>query len=194
MHGNHIGWWESYPKQDPDISGSLGFQRVHEFKIKEYDLIVDPVGVGSATVLKLRNDLKFEPDLHHGGADPTDMFGVLEMFNKRSEAHWLLREALRKEEITFTHHPDFLKQCLAIKYSIDEKKIRIRPKQEIKKEIHESPGYVDVATMLIHRYITTNGDLSQQLLQRQLTPKEAVISSRATRERNLAIRQSKFGQ
>lgn len=189
MHGNHIGWWEEYPKQDPDISGVLSYQRAVENKVKEHDWIVDPVGVGSATVLAMRRK-KFEPNLHYGGSESTNMFGILEIYNKRSEAHWLLREAMRQNEITFTHNAMFQKQCLAIKYSIDEKKIRIRPKNEIKADIKVSPGHVDVATMLIHRYKTTTSGLAVELAGRQLNKEDNTgrNSSRADRERMEARR------
>lgn len=194
MHDNHIGWWEAYDKQDPDYSGIIGHQRALEYGVKPYDLIVDPIGVGAATALKLRNDLKFEPDLFIAGAAPENTFGMLEMYNKRSEAHWLLREALKNEEITITHHPDFQRQCLALKYSVDEKKLRIRPKNEIKKEIHESPGYVDVAQMLIHRWKTSEGDLAKQLFGRQLAEKTASgLTSRAQADRMRIIKQGRIG-
>lgn len=194
MHGSHIGWWESYAKQDPDFSGTLGFERAKEHHIEEGDLIVDPVGLGAATVLQLRNKHNFEPYLHYGGADPYDTFGLLAMFNTRSEAHWLYREALRTEEITIDHHPDLQRQTLALKYSIDEKKIRIRPKHEIKKDIHESPGYVDVATMLIHRWKTSEGGLMQQLAERQTAGATVGILSRAERERAQAIKRERIGR
>lgn len=193
MHGTHIGGWEAYPKQDPDVSGTLGYERAKEYGILEGDLIVDPIGVGAATALKLRNDHKFEPDLFIAGAAPENTFGMLEMFNKRSEAHWLLREAMRLNEITIEHTPGFQKQCLALKYSIDEKKFRVRPKNEIKKEIHESPGYVDVATMLIHKFKTTTSALTGELMSRQNERYVKVQAmSRAQMERAKLIRQSRM--
>lgn len=193
MHGNHIGWWDAYDNQDPDFSGVLGHQKALEHGVKQHDLIVDPIGVGAATALKLRNDLKFEPDLFIAGASPENVFGMLQMYNKHSEAGWILREAMRNEEITFTDHPDFKRQCLAIKYSIDEKKFRIRPKPEIKKEIGESPGYYDVAKSLIHKWKTTEGGLAQKLFQRQLAEKTARVSTRAQRDRLRIIQQGRMG-
>ena len=117
------------------------------------------------------------------------MFGVLEIFNKRSEGHWLLAEAMRKEEITFTHHPDFQKQCMAVKYFLDDKKIRIPDKKLMKKELHKSPGHLDVAMMLIHKFKTENNELAGQLMQRQLSQHIVAPSSRAQRERMQARRQ-----
>lgn len=193
MHGCHIGFWDSYPKQDPDISGIIAHEKAIEYRIRPGDLIVDPIGVGAATALKLRNDLKFEPELFLAGGVPENIFGMLQMFNKRSEAHWLLREALRNEEITIEHHPDFQKQCLAIKYSIDEKKFRIRPKNEIKKEIGMSPGYVDVAVMLIHKYKTTTAGLAREMYGQQLSNfSNSQVSSRAKIERAKVIRAARF--
>lgn len=193
MHGNHMGWWECYDKQEPDISGLIGYERAQEHYIKEGDLIVDPVGLGAATVLALRNQKKFEPDLFLGGDPAYDTFGILQIFNKRSEGHWLLREAMKNEEITITHHPDFQRQCLAIKYSIDEKKIRIRPKHEMKKELHESPTYVDLAQMLIHKWKTTEGGLAKALFDRQTAEKTVTVSTRAQRERMSLIKTGRMG-
>lgn len=191
MHGNHIGWWEEYPKQDPDVSGDLAYRRAQEFKVKSGDWIVDPIGVGSATVLRMRR-LKFEPDLHYGGSPSTNMFGVLETFNKRSEAHWMLGEAMRQQEITFTHTPEFQKQCLAITYYLDDKKIRILDKKLMKKALNGvSPGHVDVATMLIHRYLTTSSGLAMQVMDRQLNKHVETSTGRAQRERAAIIRQSR---
>ena len=186
MHGTHIGWWEIYPQQDPDISGVLGYERCTEHNIKESDLVIDPVGVGASTVVKLRNDLKFYPSLFYGSIPSTDVFGLLGCKNKRSEAHWLLREGLKNEEITFTHHKDFQRQCLALKYSVDDKQIYIRPKKEIKAELKESPGCTDVAMMLIHKYKTESSELAQQLFDRQLSEGKTGASSRAQRERSKA--------
>lgn len=191
MHGNHIGWWEEYPKQDPDISGALAYERVKENRIKQRDWVIDPVGIGSATVLKMRNDCHYEPDMFYGGSPATNMFGVLEIFNKRSEGHWLLREAMRQSEITFTHHPRFQKQCLALKYFLDDKKIRIADKKSIKAEIHESPGYTDVAQMLIHKWKTETSGLAGQLMDRQLNRTLQTSTSRAQRERMQAVSASR---
>ncbi len=186
MHGNHIGWWEEYDKQDPDISGIVSHERAKMFHVKQRDWIVDPVGIGSATVLKMRNDLKYEPDMFYGGSPSTNMFGVLEIYNKRSEAHWLLAEAMRKGEITFTHNDAFQRQCLALRYYIDEKKIRITDKKSIKKDLGESPGHTDCGAMLIHKWKTEGGTGMIDLMDRQ---KESVMkkteSKRQTRRRKI---------
>ncbi|MBL8013100.1 MAG: hypothetical protein JNN05_04565 [Candidatus Omnitrophica bacterium] len=192
MHGNHMGWWESYDKQDPDYSGDLGYQRAQEHFVKRGDLIVDPIGVGAATALRLSR-LKFEPDLFYAGSPPVNTYGLLEAFNKRSEAGWLFREALRNEEITITHDPDFQRHVLAMRYSIDEKKIRIRPKDEVKKEIGESPTYFDLAQMLTHKWKTTNGELAKQLFERQTAVKTPTISTRAAADRARIIKQGRIG-
>lgn len=193
MHGNHIGWWEEYAKQDPDFSGTLSYQKATDHGVKNGDWIVDPIGVGAATALKMRNDYKFNPDLFIAGAVPCNTFGMLEMYNKHSEAGWLLREAMRNSEITFTDCDAFRKQCLAVRYSIDEKKFRIRPKKEIKKEIGVSPGHLDIAKMLIHKYKTTVPGLAGQLFDRQLNQRvQSATTTRAQRERAFIIRQSKM--
>lgn len=195
MHGTHIGWWESFDKQDPDFTGILAHQRAIEHGVKVGDLIVDPIGVGAATALKLRNDLSFEPDMFIAGAVPDNTHGIMQMYNKSSEAGWLLREAMRQEEITFDHCETFQKECMAIRYSIDDKKFRIRPKKEIKKELGYSPGHYDVAKMLIHKYKTTEGGLAKQLFDRQINRQvESHAISRAQADRAKRIRQSRIGE
>ena len=190
MHGNHIGWWEEYEKQDPDISGIISHERAVRFNVKRGDWIVDPVGIGSATVLKMRNDLKYEPDMFYGGSPSTNMFGVLEIFNKRSEAHWLLAECMRNKEITFTHHDAFQRQCLALRYYIDEKKIRIIDKKSIKKDLGESPGHTDCGAMLTHKFKTEGGTAMKDISDRQNNKNVAHVETRASRERR-EIRQRK---
>ena len=192
MHNTHIGWWEEYPKQDPDISGVMAYEHIKRFHVKRGDWIVDPVGIGSATVLKMRNDLKYEPDMFYGGSPATNMFGVLEIFNKRSESHWLLGECMRQNEITFTHTPAFQKQCLALTYFLDDKKIRVLGKKEMKVALGGiSPGHIDCATMLIHKWKTENSGLANELMERQNSQHRQTSSSRAQRERQAIIMQSR---
>lgn len=192
MHNYHIGWWEEYAKQDPDVSGKIAHERIKMFHVKPRNWIVDPIGVGSATVLKLRNDLNYEPDLFISGAASTDMFGVLPCFNKRSEAIWLLGESMRMNEITFTHHPDFQKQCLAARYFIDEKKIRVIGKPDMKKLLKVSPGHLDVAMMLIHKKKTEGTGGAVEIFERQAQQNQKTqSSSRAQRDRLDAIRRNR---
>lgn len=189
MHHDHVGWFEVYPKQDPDVSGVLGVERAQEFIIKSDDVVVDPIGVGAAAVLAIRNHKNgFFPNMFIGGDTPVDTYGILKMKNKRSEAHWLLREALKQQEITITHHPEFQRQALAIRYSSGDKEVYIRPKKEIKADIKVSPGYTDVAMMLVHQWKTTQSGLAGELFERQLTSTTQGILTRAQAERAAIIR------
>ena len=78
-----------------------------------------------------------------------------------------------------------------MKYSVDEKKIRVRPKAEIKKDIHESPGLLDVAMMLTHRHITSEGGLASALIDRQSSRFVITALTRAQKERRDIIRSNK---
>lgn len=195
MNGTHMGWWDAYGKQDPDFSGILGYNKALEFGVRKEDVSVDPIGLGAATFLKMQNDLKFRPTKFMAGDTPVNQFGILQAFNRRSEGGWILREALRNEEVTMTHHPQLQKDLLAIRYSVDEKKIRIRPKIEIKKEYGFSPGFYDVAVMLAHRWKTTTSRLSEKLFDQQLAPARDLTrsSSRAVRERAILIMNKQQG-
>lgn len=188
MHGDHIGWWEIYPKQDPDDSGALAVERAREFSIKQKDVIIDPIGVGASTVLHMRKQEKFYPSLFNGGESPVKDASFLKMHNLRSEGHWLLREAMRNSDITFKHNLKFQKQCLALKYSVTDKVVKILDKKAIIKETKESPGLSDVAVMLVHRKVTTSNDLYKKLTDRQTKKKFKIGSSRAERERASIIK------
>ena len=106
-----------------------------------------------------------------------------------------MRECLKNEEITITHHPDFQRQALGIKYAVDEKVIKILSKKELKKKenLGESPTYVDLAMMLVHRWKTTEGGLAQKLFEQQLAEKPVRFSTRAYRERMRLI-QGRMGE
>ena len=194
MNGNHIGWFEVYPKQDPDFSGILGYNKSLEYKIEEDDVIVDPIGVGASTVLKMRNDLDFYPDLFIGGGETIDIGGFLKCFNKRAEAHWLLREAMRNEEVTITHSPSTQKQILSATYSVSDKKIKITDKKIIAKDAGQSPTILDLSSMLTHKYKTTNPEITDKLFKNQLKAQnKGNAMTRAQRERNAIIKINRLG-
>lgn len=166
MHGSHMGWWEFYEEQDTTTTGLLGIERANEYGIVEEDVTIDVIGVGVGVIDTMRHN-KFYPDPFVAGVAAEDTEGLLAIYNKRSEAHWLLREALKNEEITVEHNPLLQKQVLAAKYTVDDKKIRILSKKDIKKEIKMSPGHLDIAMMLIHKFKTSDGGTSSDIIQRQ---------------------------
>lgn len=195
MHGNHMGWWESYKKQDPDDTGILAFNKSQQFNIAPEDTVVDPIGVGAATVLKLRKDLNYPPTLFYAGGEVSTQNAYIQLRNKRSEAHWLFREALRKQEITLEHHPSLQRQALAVRYKVEEKKFIILPKVDIRKDIHESPGHLDVAIMMMHRYARSIAGLMTKLLERQNQRfiEERGERTHAQRSRIQLIKRSRIG-
>lgn len=188
MNSSHIGWFELYQKQDPDFSGILGVEKAKELKIEEDDVIVDPIGVGASTVLKMRNDLEFYPDLFIGGHEPIDIGGFLKCYNKRSEAHWILRECLRNDEITITHSLEAQKQLLAATYTVTDKKIKIAEKKIIAQESGGSPTILDLSAMLAHKYKTTNPEVTDKLFEKQTQGLVKGIQTRAERERQATIK------
>jgi len=193
MHGNHMGWWEEYASQDPGETGHHAINRAAEYGVKPEDVIIDAIGVGAGSVFTMREN-KFYPSLFIAGETPSLVEGYLKTANKRAEAHWLLREALRKEEITLTHHPKLQKHLLAAEYDVTDKVIKIEPKEKIKAKVHESPTFLDLAAMLAHRYYTTGDDLSRRLIQRQLTQRiEPKVTTRAERERRSIIQSHLIG-
>lgn len=183
MNGNHIGWFETYDKQDPDMSGIIGVEKAREYRIEEDDVIIDNIGVGASTVLKMRNDLKFYPDLFFSGGPIIDIGGFLKCENKRAEAHWLLRECLRNEEITVTHSLKLQKQYLAATYTTDNKKVKITEKKIIAQDAGGSPTLLDLSVMLCHKYKTTTSGLTSELFDKQLRVHLKTAMTRAEKER-----------
>ena len=175
MHGTHIGWWEEYPKQDPGVSGILAIARAQENHIKNTDVIVDGVGVGTGA-LSIMKDRKFMPTVFVSGANPVLESKLLTPFNKRAEAHWLFREATRKAEVTIQHHPKFQRECTKSTYSTTDRVIKILSKEEMKKPKHIgwSPGKLDCATMLYHHHKTRSGTLQQELVDKQNKDKQLI--------------------
>ena len=167
MHGDHLGWFEIYQKQDPDDSGLLAVARARERDIKPSDVIVDPIGVGASSVLAMRKIEKFYPTLFIGGKPAVKDSSFLQMFNLRTEAHWLLRESMRNGDITFQKNIKFQKQCLAARYTSADKVVKVLGKKEMIKETKESPGLLDVAVMLNHRRVTTSNNLYKKFIDRK---------------------------
>jgi len=195
MHGNHIGWWEEYPKQDPGESGLIMIERAKELSIRKKDCIVDGIGIGSGA-LSIMKDRKFVPTIFEGGRSPVLDSAFLRTLNLRAEGHWLFREGLRKEEITIQHHPKLQKECTKCTYDVSDRVIKILPKEVLKKVQHIgwSPGHLDNAIMLAHRYYTTGGNLQHELIKRQVDSiLKRNVTSRADRERRQSVQNSLIG-
>ena len=169
MHGNHIGWWEEYPKQDPGESGIIAMNRAHELGISQKDTIVDSVGIGAGSVVAMRLN-KFYPNCWVSGNRPYNEDGFLKFGNKRAEGHWLFREGLRNEEITLHHNIKLQRESTKCTYEVTDKIIKIAGKEILKKPqyIGWSPGHLDNCAMLAQRYFTSVENIGQKVMAGQV--------------------------
>jgi phage terminase large subunit len=199
MWGNHIGWWDEYPKQDPGDSGVIAVNKARDLGIKKSDVIIDGVGVGYGTLNAMKNE-KFHPTVFIGGEEPARKTGFLQVQNRRAEGHWLFREGCREGEITLTHSAKLQHECTKCIYTITDRTIKIHPKEVLKKAEHigHSPGHLDVAAMLAHHYYITGGDLHTKLKNRQidsmkLLNKRSAITAGRQQKRHDYVRNALIG-
>jgi hypothetical protein len=72
--------------------------------------------------------------------------------NRRAEAHWVMRERLRKREIDMsqmTEADDTLGQLLSVRYSIKKGRILVEPKDDIRKRLGRSPDDSDALLLCV---------------------------------------------
>lgn len=79
--------------------------------------------------------------LYSAGADDP------RFYNKRTEMHWLLAEAIKQGRLTLPDDPLLLQELCAIRYYYQGDKIRLEDKDQIKKKIGRSPNRSDSAAM-----------------------------------------------
>lgn len=138
--------FEEFSKIDTTQTGLLAIERARELKISPSDIIVDVVGVGGGVVDTMRSN-RFQPVSFIGGAKAESSPSFFTFSNKRAEAYWFLREALRKADIDIVQNEKLKKDLLSIRYSVTEKEIKIESKDAIKKRLGKSPDYADALSM-----------------------------------------------
>jgi len=151
MFDNNIGKYEEFKKQDPSVSGLIALERMKEYKIDQQDIVIDSIGVGGGAVDEMKLN-KVNPFEFKGSNAASQRKGFLGLKNRRTEAYWFLREALRKQEISILHDQSLQKELLAITYKTTDKEIKIYAKDEIKKILGYSPDYADAVSMAVWRY------------------------------------------
>ena len=103
---------------------------------------VDCVGLGAGVLDGLVN--KGYPVFPFNSSEkPNESIPFYSFQNRRAEAFWLLREAIKNGEIKIKKNSQLMRELTNIKYIIKDKTIRIESKDEIKKRLGYSPDYAD---------------------------------------------------
>lgn len=114
---------------------------------------VDVVGIGSSAFDHLRKVLQYTQTyaVNFGsGSEQTDKSGKFKFFNLRAEAYWRFREALDPDsgqDVCLPPGRELMADLTAPKFEIVSGKIKIEPKEDIKKRIGRSPDQGDTVVM-----------------------------------------------
>lgn len=148
MAGNKIYEFKEFSKVDTTNLGNLAIAEMQNRGIKPTDVIIDTVGVGGGVydTMKARG---YQPRSFVGGSNAESTPDFFTFANKRAEAFWLLREAIRNGEVEIVQNKKAQNDCLGIRYATDEKKISIEKKDNIKKRLGKSPDYADAMSMAV---------------------------------------------
>lgn len=112
---------------------------------------MDVIGVGASGYDTSRtHGINAKPINFGAGSDATDKSGTLFFFNERARDYWSLRELLDPESgISVMLPPDLELEAdlCAARWSMQGNKIKIEPKEDIKKRIGRSPDEGDAVVL-----------------------------------------------
>lgn len=116
-----------------------------------YSVGVDVVGLGAGVYDRL---YELDYDVHdiNFGSSAMSEEAKDRFLNLRAEAYWNLREKFKPvngvSKISIPNNPRLIKELSSIKYSFSsEKKIKLEPKEELKKRIGRSPDMSDALAL-----------------------------------------------
>lgn len=146
---DHLLWTERF---DNDRTGPVA-DRIEEV-LDEYpelhmDLIAtDAIGNGSALI-----DVLEERGIYIGSFKSSETsLRILRAFtfkNRRMEAYWLFREAVRKGDLKFNHNSRLIRQSQVAKYFTNERCMQLDTKDNMKKALGGvSPDELDAAVIM----------------------------------------------
>jgi phage terminase large subunit len=151
-----------------DISGELAdvlIQYAQQNGVGWQNVWVDKVGVGGGVVDACRRQ-GFYVREYVGGGKVEIKEDYSEYRNMRAYSYWQLRKALQNGKLKIKKDLPFLEvlieELTSQKYSIDESRIWIEKKEEIKERIGRSPDFADAVAMtftlpaVTPRAVTTN--------------------------------------
>lgn len=129
----------------PDCN-ALGKNTVMQFvmlhNINPGNIGIDGVGVGAGTVNALK-EIGVNTVNLMGSASPFNNGNIEKFANLRSQMYWQLREDLRTGVITLPNNIRLVSELTSIKWKLQNDKITIESKDEIKRRIGHSPNLAD---------------------------------------------------
>ncbi|MDP4116077.1 MAG: hypothetical protein Q8903_08080, partial [Bacteroidota bacterium] len=143
--GNHLLSVEEFNSPDSNALGKNNVMSlVMQYKVDPSNIGIDGVGVGAGTVNALK-EMKLNVVNIMGSASPVVSDSNEKFLNLRSQMYWQLREDLRNKRITFPNDVRLVSELTSIKWKLQNDKIAIESKEEIKKRIGHSPNLADAA-------------------------------------------------
>jgi len=167
MRSNKIVKYETYTKKSTTDIGRIVAQRIDEYRIDPGKVGVDIVGLGAGTYDFL-TDKGHSVYAFNAGESPNTRQDFVVYKNKRAEAHWQFREDVRLENIEILENKELFNDSSNIRYNIDDKVIKIEPKDEFKKRMGHSPDVLDAC--VICNYMRKNNNISFSGLYSSSTP------------------------
>jgi hypothetical protein len=147
--GNKITRRWSVQSGEPEAITELVVQAARESGATLIHL--DATGVGFGFIGDLRKQLpgvSIQPFVAAASAEDTKQF-----VNRRAEAHWYLRDSLRRREIDLSQLDDpgdkAVTEMLAVRYKIQKGKVLVEPKTDIRKRLGRSPDDADALILAL---------------------------------------------
>jgi hypothetical protein len=136
--------YEVLYRHDEIKTAHLAMERCTERGTKA--TIIDSIGVGAgcANTMAYKD---FYVVKFIAGEKPITDDEFYKFKNKRAEAGWLLRKAMKDEQFFLLHTQEVQKEMLAIHYLTDDRTIQIEGKDQIRKRLGYSPDHYDSIVM-----------------------------------------------
>jgi phage terminase large subunit len=142
--GNICTKVEDFRCEDANQLGYMVHRIVMEERIPVRRIGVDGIGVGAGTVNTLKSlGLKAKSINIQGAAKPIKMDQEEKFQNLRSQMWWQCREDLRNGEIGMPNDTELIADLTMPKYEVNNGKIMIETKENIKKRLGRSPNKGD---------------------------------------------------
>ena len=138
-----------------DTMEVIGWVRPLIGKDKPDITAIDVIGIGSGVVDRL-SELEYKVAGVNVGESPTDDENKKKYYNLRAQVHWNLRTLFKpdkkgKSQISIPDDKELVKELSEIRYSYSsERKIKIEPKEEMKKRLGKSPDKADALALAFH--------------------------------------------
>lgn len=148
--GNCFDYIERHDHKSIPETSRLAYTFISRYNIKPSLVGVDTVGYGAGVYDQLKEDSKPVKSVESGASAidmEEDTDHVYSFDNLRAQMWWYLMLAFSKEEIAIDLPEDdqqrLLEELTSIKYIIDDKKVKIQSKKELKSDLGRSPDYAD---------------------------------------------------